>query len=221
MPATHAMGHADAAWLHMDRPTNLMVITSAMWFEEPLDLDALRAVVQERLVDRYPRFSQRVVEGLTGPHWEDVPDFDPAPHLHHLALPAPGDAAVLQHVVADLMAQPLERSRPLWDLYLLDGYGDGCAVVTRMHHAIADGIALTRVMLGLTDEAEVRARAQLAEPEARRPPLPLEGTLRETARFARGVLHETTETLLHPGHRSQQHVVDGGAGGVTVLLDTC
>lgn len=200
MPATHAMGHADAAWLHMDRPTNLMVITSAMWFEEPLDLDALRRVVQERLVDRYPRFSQRVVEGLTGPHWEDVPDFDVAPHIHHLALPAPGDAAVLQQVVADLMAQPLERSRPLWDLYLFDGYGPGCAVVTRMHHAIADGIALSRVMLGLTDEADVRAAAHLAEPETRRSPLPLEGTLRETARFARGVLHEAAETLLHPAH---------------------
>lgn len=200
MATTHAMRHADAAWLHMDRPTNLMVITSAMWFDEPLDASDLREVVQERLVDRYPRFSQRVVEGPTGPHWEDVPGFDTALHVHHLALPAPGDAAALQRAVADLMSQPLERSRPLWDLYLLDGYGNGCAILSRMHHAIADGIALTRVMMGLTDDAHGREALRFAPPSEERHPRPLEGTLRETARFARGALHEATETLLHPGH---------------------
>ena len=61
MSSAH-MTSADAAWLHMDRPTNLMVITGALWFDEPLDWDAVREVISTRLVDRFPRFRQRVVE---------------------------------------------------------------------------------------------------------------------------------------------------------------
>jgi WS/DGAT/MGAT family acyltransferase len=71
--------------------------------------------------------------------------------MHHLALPAPGDAAALQELVGDLMTMPLDRSRPLWNQYMVDGFGDGAALIVRMHHCIADGIALARVMLSLTD----------------------------------------------------------------------
>ena len=71
--------------------------------------------------------------------------------MHHLALPAPGDAAALQELVGDLMTMPLDRSRPLWHMYMVDGFGDGAAMIIRMHHCIADGIALARVMLSLTD----------------------------------------------------------------------
>ena len=74
-------------------------------------------------------------------------------HFHHVALPAPGDRRALEEFVSDRVATPLDRSRPLWDVYLIDGYGDGAAVLTRMHHCIADGIALARVMLTLTEDA--------------------------------------------------------------------
>jgi diacylglycerol O-acyltransferase len=154
MSPSQRMSSADAAWLHMDRPTNLMVITGALWFDEPLDWAKVREVIATRLVDRFPRFRQRVSESrvpLRGPSWEDDPDFDLDLHLHHTALPAPGDRAALQELVADLTAQPLDRSRPLWHWYLVDGYGSGSAIVARMHHCIADGIALARVLLSLTD----------------------------------------------------------------------
>ena len=65
----NAMSSADAAWLHMERPTNLMVINSVLWFDEPVDWQAYRAIVRERLVDRFDRFRQRPVEGIAGPHW--------------------------------------------------------------------------------------------------------------------------------------------------------
>ena len=214
MGAQHAMSHADAAWLEMDRPTNLMIITSALWFDEPLDEGRVRQVVRERLVEPFPRFRQRVAEGVTGPAWEDDPDFDLDLHIHHLALPAPGDKAALERVVADLMAQPLERSRPMWAFYLLDGYGEGCAVVSRMHHAIADGIALARVMLSLTDELSGdRHTPRIAPAE----PAPGDGApqgdtgalerlaapLRSGAAAGRAVagagVHATVETVLHPG----------------------
>jgi WS/DGAT/MGAT family acyltransferase len=193
MSATHQMSHADAAWLHMDSPANLMVITSALWFDEPLDEDALREVVRERLVDRYPRFQQKAVEGLTGPHWEDDPDFDLDLHIHHLALPAPGDAAALERAVADLVAQPLDRARPLWAMYLFDGYGDGCALIVRMHHAIADGIALARVMLGITDGPPSASADDFVDAADHRSPLPLEGTLRDVLALGRTLTSELTQ----------------------------
>ena len=145
---------ADTAWLHMDRPTNLMVINAVELFEQPPDWERVKQIIQSRLVDRYPRFRQRVVESrlpLRPPRWEDDPDYALEHHVHHFALPAPGDRAALQELVGDLMTMPLDRNRPLWHIYLIDGFGGGAAIINRMHHCIADGIALARVMLSLTD----------------------------------------------------------------------
>jgi WS/DGAT/MGAT family acyltransferase len=108
------------------------------------------------MVEPFPRFRQRVIEGrgpLSGPHWEDDPTFDLDLHIHRAQLLAPGDRAALQAYVADLMATPLDRSQPLWQFHLVDGYGEGGALVSRIHHCIADGIALGRVLLSLTDES--------------------------------------------------------------------
>lgn len=153
MTEHQTMSSADAAWLHMDRRTNLMVINAVLWFDEPLDWDATRQIFLERLVERFPRFRQRVHEGHLSrpPAWREDDGFEPGLHFHRRALPAPGDQAVLQEVVSDLIAGPLDRGRPMWDVYLLEGFGNGCAVLVRMHHAIADGIALSRVLLSLTD----------------------------------------------------------------------
>ena len=148
------LSSADTAWLHMDRPTNLMVINSVELFDEPLAWERFKQIIQTRLLDRYPRFRQRVVESrlpFRAPRWEDDPDYSLEHHLHHLALPAPGDRAALQELVGDLMTMPLDRNRPLWHTYLVDGFGDGTAIINRFHHCIADQIALARVMLSLTD----------------------------------------------------------------------
>jgi len=145
---------ADTAWLHMDRPTNLMVINSVELFDEPVDWERVKQIIQSRLVDRYPRFRQRVVQSrlpLRPPRWEDDPDYMLEHHVHHFALPAPGDRAALEALVGDLMTMPLDRNRPLWHMYLIDGFGDGATIINRMHHCIADGIALASVMLSLTD----------------------------------------------------------------------
>jgi WS/DGAT/MGAT family acyltransferase len=138
----------------MDRPTNLMVINSLWLFDEPVDWERAKWVMQRRLVDRYPRFRERVVESrlpLQGPAWERDPDFALEHHMHHLALPAPFGTAELQELVSDLMTMPLDRSRPLWHAYMVDAFGEGAAMIIRTHHCIADGIALARVMLSLTD----------------------------------------------------------------------
>ncbi len=200
------MGNADAAWLHMDQPTNLMVITGTLWFDEPVDWDRTREVLRTRLVERFPRFRQRVVEGrapLAGPHWEDDPQFDLDLHLPRLALPGRGDRAALEALVADLMATPLDPSKPLWRWHLVDGYGRGAAIVARMHHCIADGIALSRVLFSLTDEAPDAEIAAVPERPHRGRigglVAPVEGAL-EVARGATGALtHEAVAIARHPG----------------------
>ena len=144
----------DTAWLRMEQPTNLMMITGIFMFDEVLDFDRLVSVVEERLLS-YDRFRQRVVQSpfrFRPPYWEDDPNFEVSSHLHRIALPAPGDKAALQELVNDMMSTPLDMSRPLWQFHLVENYGSGCALLCRLHHSIADGIALVRVLLAMTDE---------------------------------------------------------------------
>ncbi|HEY7951685.1 MAG TPA: wax ester/triacylglycerol synthase family O-acyltransferase [Solirubrobacteraceae bacterium] len=189
----HRLPSADAAWLHMDRPTNLMVINSVMLFEERVDEARLREVIRERLVERYPRFHARVVESrlpLLGPSFEDDPHFDLDRHLHRLGLPAPADEAALRELVGDLIASPLDHAKPLWDMYMIDRPGGGCALIVRMHHCIADGIALARVMLSLTD-TESESGVQPADTN----------TTRTSARgILAGLAQEGLKTVTHPAH---------------------
>ena len=204
--AQHPMSNADAAWLHMDRPTNLMIINSVLWFDEPLDWDRVKQIFRERVVERFPRFRRRIVEAgpTRTPFWEDVPNFDPEVNFHHLALPEPRDEHALQELVADLMTEPLDRSRPLWRVYLVDGYGDGSAVIVRMHHCIGDGVRLARVMLMLTDagdaeEVELDASDHVARWRRLNAAVRPLTTVAGTARRAAGVAaHETMETIVHP-----------------------
>lgn len=160
---------ADAAWLHMDRPTNLMVITAALWFDEPVDWTAVEARVRARLVDRFPRFRARIVEpplGLGACRLDPSAGFDLAAHLHPVRLDPPGTLESLQTLVGHVMATPLDRRRPLWELYLVDGLDGGSAIVARLHHCLADGITLARVLLSLTDR-EPDAGLDLSEATAR------------------------------------------------------
>lgn len=156
----------DATWLGMDRPTNPMVINGVMLFDQPVGFDRLKRVLDERLAGKFTRFRQRVVEDPAGSgamYWETDPHYDIRAHVYHIALPAPGDTATLQRLVGALISEPLDRGRPLWRFFLIDNYGEGCAVFTRLHHSISDGVSLTRVLLSLTDsvpDAEIEPVAQ-------------------------------------------------------------
>ena len=144
---------SDALWLNMDRPNNLMVIVSLVFLESVPDWERVAEILRERVVARYPVFRQRPVEPLLPflpPLWEDD-DFSLERHLHRVTLPAPGGDAALQAYVEGQLHRPLDRSHALWEVHLADGYGSGAVVVFRAHHALADGIALTRVLLSMTD----------------------------------------------------------------------
>ncbi len=147
------MSPVDTAWLRMDQPTNLTVINIVMMFDEPLDYERLKATIEHRLL-RFDRFRQRVIypERLaTVPHWDYDPHFDVHSHLHRIALPDPGDQTALQDLVSDFISIPLDMSKPLWQFHLIENYGEGCALLVRLHHCIADGIALVRMVLSMAD----------------------------------------------------------------------
>lgn len=194
----HALPAADAAWLHMDRATNPMVVNALVLVADAPDPQRLAELLQRGIVDRFPRFAQRVVEPLgRSPAFEDDPAFAVEDHLHRIALPSPGDDAALREVVGDLISAPLDHDRPLWQTYLIEGHGDGAAVLTRIHHCIADGIALARVLLSITDGAD-----------ARDPGVPphhglVNRSLRAMAGAGATVAHEGVETLLHPAHAGE------------------
>ncbi|HSR23674.1 MAG TPA: wax ester/triacylglycerol synthase domain-containing protein, partial [Candidatus Eisenbacteria bacterium] len=152
----------DAAWLRMEDPTNLMMVTGVLLFDGRVDPDRLRAVIEERLLP-FARFQQRVEEppfGVGMPRWVTDHRFDLDAHLHRVALPQPSDKAALEAFVSDVMSSPLDFSKPLWQMHLVE-HASGTALVTRVHHAIADGIALVQVLLSLTDTS--------ARPRRRRP----------------------------------------------------
>jgi WS/DGAT/MGAT family acyltransferase len=145
----------DAAWLRMEHPTNLMMITGVLMFDEVLDFERFKATLEQRLLARFERFRKRVVYDaarLGAPAWEVDPTFTLEAHVHRVGLPAPGDQAALQDLVSDLMSTPLDFSKPPWQFHLVESAQGGSALVARLHHSIADGIALVHVLLSLTDQ---------------------------------------------------------------------
>ncbi len=159
------MSRVDTAWLRMDSPSNLMMIVGIWVLHPGISYEALCERVQERLL-KYPRFAQRVVEDATGASWVVDRDFDIAHHvvLEKLAKKPRGrEQEALQDRVAELTMQPLDRKHPLWQFHLVPHYQGGSALVLRIHHCIADGIALIAVTQSLVDGGaappEHRARA--------------------------------------------------------------
>lgn len=136
------------------------------------DIDALLTGVADRVAD-IPRFRQVLrthLLDLGPPEWEDDPDFDLSHHVHLAALPSPGDDAALHRFVGEVMGRRLDRDRPLWECWVVEGLDDDrWAVLIKIHHCIADGIATMHLFARLGDTAnapgydsEIRAAKQAA-----------------------------------------------------------
>jgi WS/DGAT/MGAT family acyltransferase len=223
--AKKPFSNADKAWMRMEDPTNLMMITGVLVFGAPIDYERLRATLEHRLM-RHDRFRSRVGKPLlpnSRPYWKGDPEFDMAYHLQRLVLPPPGDQAALQEVVSLLASTQLDPSKPLWQLHLIEDYGDGCAVICRLHHSIGDGVALVHVLLSLTD-TEADAPWPMVEPELpqrrrRSGPgawlRPAHSLFRNTGRATRAIWHQGRETVTHPSRVFT--LAQFGAGGAVAL----
>ena len=162
------MAPLDSIWLAMDRPHNLMVIVAVVFLGDVPDWDEVSRLVQTRMVDRYPAFRQKVhPSGRLGgrPHWVDDEDFSLERHLRRVTLPPPGDDGALQRYMEEHVTTPLDLAHPLWEVHLVERHGSGAAIVCRVHHALADGLAMAQVLLSLTDEPEDQPQADPTGPQ--------------------------------------------------------
>ncbi len=153
---TERMSAVDAAWLRMDRPTNLMMIIGVIVFDGHVDFPRFRRTIEERFL-KFPRFRCRAVQDALSASWERDPDFDLDQHVFKVALPAPAGQAELEALVSDLAGTDLDRRRPMWRFDVIEDFAGGGAMILRIHHCYADGIAMVRVFLTLMDpEADPR-----------------------------------------------------------------
>lgn len=163
----------DALWLNMDRPNNLMIIDSVLWFRESPDWDAIRAVIEERMIARFPVFSSKPVKRKDGMYWVTDPKFDIDRHLIHAKLPSPVSIEQVQEYVSKQRSKPLPKTRAMWAFHFIDNVvgrdgQTGAVVMARFHHSIADGVRLVQVVLGLCDPIDGEAGVSAAVGKGRR-----------------------------------------------------
>jgi diacylglycerol O-acyltransferase len=166
-PRREKISSVDTAWLRMDRPSNLMMICGVLLFRERVDFGRLQSVVNDRWL-RFGRFCQRPVQELGVAYWETSADFDINDHVVQVALPGRAGKRELQGLVSRLACTPLNPARPLWQYHFVDNYRGGSAMIARVHHCYADGIALVQVLLSMTDSAPDGPPALPAPPSKRR-----------------------------------------------------
>jgi WS/DGAT/MGAT family acyltransferase len=168
MAAYDRLSAQDLSFLLAESPTTHMHVAATLVFERgPLgtedggvDFDSIRKATAA-VLHRIPRYRQKLrwVPLLDRPVWVDDPDFNLDYHVRHTALPRPGGAAQLKRLCARVMAQPLDRERPLWEIWVVEGLeGDRFALLSKIHHCMIDGVSgvdLAQILLSLEPETRI------------------------------------------------------------------
>jgi diacylglycerol O-acyltransferase len=162
----------DATFLYIENSQTPMNIGSVSIFqpsEGGFEHETLVKLIKARLAF-VPRYRQRVKEipfGIFRPVWVDDTAFDVSYHVRRSALPKPGNGEQLDELVARLMSRPLDRSRPLWEMYLIEGLSGGrFAIVTKSHEALVDGLAALDISQVILDS---ESQASVGPPDSWRP----------------------------------------------------
>jgi len=213
------MSAVDTAWLRMESPANPMMIGVVLIFDRPIPIKSFRKLLEERFL-RFRRFRQRVVYEGDRYYWQDHAFFNLDNHLHLIALPGKGDQKDLQTLVSDLNSTPLNPCYPLWQIHYVDNYQGGCALVVRIHHCIADGISLVRVLLSLTDE-ESGGNVRALKASAPRTPDQLPEWRKVLHRIRRniGIAGNQASELVDQVRRDPAYLLDLGKEGIRVGQD--
>ena len=146
------MSKVDTAWLRMESPTNLMMITGVLVFAQRLSAVKLKRLLRQRFL-AYRRFRQCAVDNGSAACWQTDAHFDIDRHVRSVRLPRCTNQHTLETFVSKLASTPLDPSRPRWQFHLVEEYQGGSVAIVRIHHCYADGLALVQVMLSLTDAA--------------------------------------------------------------------
>jgi len=152
---TDRLSALDVSFLYLETPTTPMHVGGVAIFDppategsEPFDYDALCELVSRRIaaVPRYRQVVRWVPGHLANPVWVDDEDFDISYHVRRSALPRPGSPDQLRELVGRVQSRQLDRNRPLWEIYLVEGLADGhFAIITKTHHAMVDGVSAVDV----------------------------------------------------------------------------
>ena len=150
----------DASFLYMESPTSFGHVSSLVVYERPTeDFDAYQAFRDQlekrlHLLEPFRRKLVQVPLGLDRPYWLNDPDFDLDFHVRHIAIPAPGDMEQLSAQVARIISRPCDRSRPLWEAYVMEGLeGGDFAILTKVHHATIDGASGVELLTTILDSS--------------------------------------------------------------------
>ena len=196
------MSGVDTAWLRMERPDNLMMITGVMILADRLDVSTLRQLIESHFLS-YPRFRQRAIRRSRKAYWEEDTRFDLNWHVRRIGLPGNADRAALQEIASDLMSTPLDYSKPLWQFHLIEDYQGGSALIMRIHHCYADGIALIQVLLSMTDmgtlDTEQTVDEELESGIFARFFRPLSGLMNGALKTGQGLLQQGIGVVRDPG----------------------
>jgi diacylglycerol O-acyltransferase len=162
------MSPMDASFLHIEGPMNPMHIGGVSIFEGPAPpFDALEEMVASKL-DLVPRYRQKVrfvPLGLGRPVWVDDPHFNLSYHLRHTALPGPGTDEVLRRTAARIFAQHLDRGKPLWEIWMVEGLDQNrWALLSKVHHCMVDGVSATDLMTVMFEGAPSSEELSAWEP---------------------------------------------------------
>ncbi|HET6257676.1 MAG TPA: wax ester/triacylglycerol synthase family O-acyltransferase [Pseudonocardia sp.] len=203
----------DASFLYLEQPTTPMHVGAVSTFRRPrsagplggFNYDRLVELIEQRiaLVPRYRQKVRYVPGNLARPVWIDDPDFDVAYHVRRSALPKPGSDEQLTELVARLMSRPLDHTRPLWEMYLVEGVARGrTAMITKTHQAMVDGISafdIGQVILDVSPPGEGDLR--LLGENGRRARAPVEELWmpRPEPTHAQLVLGAVAEAVARPG----------------------
>ncbi|MBM6404388.1 wax ester/triacylglycerol synthase family O-acyltransferase [Phycicoccus sp. CSK15P-2] len=200
----------DASFLQLEDAATPMHVGSVMVFDVPeggFDHDTLVGLISERIA-HVPRYRQRVrtvPAGIANPVWVDDQHFDLSYHVRRSALPRPGSDEQLEELVARVLPRPLDRSRPLWEVYLVEGLADDrFAIITKSHHSLVDGVHGVDIANVLVDGTPLGGEGVLATWHPRPEPT--------AAELLAGALADVV--------RTPSNVVDGVRGGIIDVTRT-
>ena len=171
-----AISGLDATFLYAETPTSPMHIGSVAVLEGSLDFEKFKATILSR-IHNVPNFRKRLVYvplSIDYPYWVDDPNFDIEMHVHHIALPKPGDWKSLRKVANQIFSEPLDQSRPLWSFTFVEGLDNipqvpkgSVAIISKVHHVAVDGIGSTN-LFSLVFDMSPEARP-IPEPKPYKP----------------------------------------------------
>ncbi len=194
----------DTSFLHLEDAATPMHVGSVMVFDAPIggfDYESLVTLISQRIA-HVPRYRQRIktVPGsLANPVWVDDTNFDMSYHVRRSALPRPGSDEQLEELVARIQPRPLDRSRPMWEVYLVEGLAeDRFAIITKTHHSLVDGISAVDIGNVLVDGNPTASEGVLTTWRARPEPSGLElvvSALSEAARTPSQVVDTVQQSV--------------------------